>query len=439
MKNKFLRNSVILFFILCLFSFFIVFSIIKNIINIEEKNLKQLNQEITVKISQSISTPINQLYTLQTYIINHNGEISNIDEIANIISSTDYVRNVIVAPNGIVTNVYPYNDENKQFLGLNYFSNSSEGNSEAVEAMQKKELLLSGPFKTVVGDQSISGRLPIYIDNELWGVICMTLFYPEILETSYFNNLNSQNITYELWRNNSDTGEHQIIFSNGIIDNKKGYIDEQVNLLNANWYLRLSPIHKWYNIFKFWIFLIISLFISLMIALIYYKNSQVYLSKKLLENIVYTDSLTGIINRQGLFKKINKIIDTNNKYVLNFIDLNLFKSVNDNFGHHVGDFVLKEFATRTLKYVSKDMIFARIAGDEFILIYNKNEIYDNLEKEFWDIIYKEFEKPIIFEKEKIYISFCKGSAVFNTNNDDFEKIMSIADKNMYINKNKLKK
>lgn len=70
------------------------------------------------------------------------------------------------------------------------------------------------------------------------------------------------------------------------------------------------------------------------------------------------DPLTNLLNRNGLFKQLNTLIEStkaldNNLAVL-FIDLDGFKQVNDSLGHKVGDIVLAEIANRLAEYCEKD-------------------------------------------------------------------------------------
>jgi diguanylate cyclase (GGDEF)-like protein len=91
-----------------------------------------------------------------------------------------------------------------------------------------------------------------------------------------------------------------------------------------------------------------------------------------LEAISTTDELTGLANRRGLEHFLDRTLAAaqrhNEEGVLVFIDLDQFKSVNDTYGHDVGDAALKTVAD-TLKGIvrSSDMV-ARLGGDEFVAV-----------------------------------------------------------------------
>lgn len=100
-------------------------------------------------------------------------------------------------------------------------------------------------------------------------------------------------------------------------------------------------------------------------------TKEVKLQKEL-KNLAMRDSLTGIYNRH----KVNEIIDEeiirqsryNNSFALLMLDIDHFKSVNDNYGHGVGDIILQELSNLVVKNIRKSDKFARWGGEEFLII-----------------------------------------------------------------------
>lgn len=83
------------------------------------------------------------------------------------------------------------------------------------------------------------------------------------------------------------------------------------------------------------------------------------------------DSLTGIANRRALHRKLEVLLDSPDrsaKFALLHIDLDGFKSVNDNFGHAAGDKILSRTAEVLRIYSGTEDFPARIGGDEFVLV-----------------------------------------------------------------------
>jgi len=88
-----------------------------------------------------------------------------------------------------------------------------------------------------------------------------------------------------------------------------------------------------------------------------------------LEQMAFTDALTGLPNRTLFFDRLDQAITMAHRqgsvFALFMMDLDLFKGVNDTLGHQVGDQLLKEIARRLKACVRKADTVARLGGDEF--------------------------------------------------------------------------
>ena len=94
--------------------------------------------------------------------------------------------------------------------------------------------------------------------------------------------------------------------------------------------------------------------------------------KKLIEEISQKDKLTQIYNRLKLDNELEKEIKRTNRYKIPFsvilLDIDKFKSVNDTYGHQVGDIVLQNTAKILLNNIRKTDILGRWGGEEFLII-----------------------------------------------------------------------
>lgn len=104
------------------------------------------------------------------------------------------------------------------------------------------------------------------------------------------------------------------------------------------------------------------------------KQNEINMINTQLENAAVTDYLTLLYNRDGLFSNLRKMIDRSKRMkqrlelsVL-YIDLDNFKFYNDNFGHDVGDLVLKNIAKILTDKSNGCGFAARFGGDEFLVI-----------------------------------------------------------------------
>ena len=109
-----------------------------------------------------------------------------------------------------------------------------------------------------------------------------------------------------------------------------------------------------------------------------HRTQELQIANEKLKVLAQTDSLTGIANRRYLMKLSNKYFDIakRNKTSLQSLslDLDYFKSINDTYGHQVGDEVLVEFTKVIISMLRKSDIFGRMGGEEFcIIMQNSSE------------------------------------------------------------------
>jgi diguanylate cyclase (GGDEF)-like protein len=89
----------------------------------------------------------------------------------------------------------------------------------------------------------------------------------------------------------------------------------------------------------------------------------------------FHDPLTGLGNRNMLMERIQLGLAGNRRrptdmFAIHYIDLDRFKSVNDHFGHRIGDEVLREVARRLRKLIRREDLLVRLGGDEFVVVQN---------------------------------------------------------------------
>jgi diguanylate cyclase (GGDEF)-like protein len=84
-----------------------------------------------------------------------------------------------------------------------------------------------------------------------------------------------------------------------------------------------------------------------------------------LERRASTDQVTGLLNRHAFFSALDRLI---NQSAVMYIDLDEFKSVNDQFGHTLGDRLLSVVSRRLTDALGADDVVGRIGGDEFAVL-----------------------------------------------------------------------
>jgi len=361
---------------------------------IDRSKLTQLRieQQIMGKTHQIYETISKLLYKTQALsaLIIHD-ESENFELIAPSIIDDPAIMNILLAPNGIVTKVYPLAG-NENVIGLDFFREGT-GNMEAMMARDRGELVLGGPFSTIQGQQALVGRMPVFIDTpegdqQFWGLVSVTLKYPQVLESVDLNTFTNYGYSYELWRINPDDNEKQIIDSNHqYVRPGARFIEKPIKILNAQWYLRISPIRMWYNYPENIVLIIAGFCISLIIFFVLQNNQELRNMHVVFEKMATTDPLTGIFNRRHFLEIIRISLEKARRHketcYLIMFDIDRFKQVNDTYGHQIGDKVLMDVTARIKADIRPYDLFARYGGEEFIIFTSgitKKEVMDMTER-----------------------------------------------------------
>lgn len=414
----------------------LVFITIRNRSNVERMTMEQLIVEKGIKVTEVISRMLHKTQALAALVIQSNGEIENFDRVAATIIDDPAILNILVAPGGVVSDVYPLQG-NEKLVGYSLLGEGA-GNREAAYAVQKDALVIGGPFDLMQGGQALVGRLPVWLDAPdgtrfFWGLVSVTLRYPEALEGAGLAALRHQGFAFEIWRVNPDDGQKQIIAnSDYVYDRKARYVERHIPILNADWYFRISPVRVWYHYVETWVLIFVSFGISLLIAFVVQNNHELKMMKLELERMVQIDSLTGLLNRKGLFIRLERLAVAGKTFDLHYMDLNYFKQINDLYGHNVGDFVLREFSRKIVERLDESRFLARISGDEFILVHIRGDAEADSDEVFWRGIDEVFSEDIYTSREgDIRIHFSRGVACYPEEGGTIDEIISIADERMY--------
>lgn len=138
------------------------------------------------------------------------------------------------------------------------------------------------------------------------------------------------------------------------------------------------------------------------------------------------DPLTGLVNRRGLERHLQRRLPYGaNRTALIYIDLNNFKPVNDQYGHRMGDFVLKEIAKRFASVTSTADLVARIGGDEFCIVISNDDPKESA-RTVATKLYDAFRAPVLSEDVSISIGISVGIAL-GKDGDNIESLMDSAD------------
>lgn len=159
--------------------------------------------------------------------------------------------------------------------------------------------------------------------------------------------------------------------------------------------------------------------------------------RRKLQRQIRLDPLTGLGNRPALRSDLDRAIPRlrrNDKFLaVLFVDLNGFKEINDRFGHLEGDRILVEVGERIRKVSRKSERPYRVGGDEFVLVCDDISKKEDAEK-VAGRLHHEIERPLEIQDQSIQLSASIGFAVTREADVSPERLIMLADSDMYERK-----
>ena len=147
-----------------------------------------------------------------------------------------------------------------------------------------------------------------------------------------------------------------------------------------------------------------------------------------------TDMLTGVANRRAFVQRTDLALrDAKEKSVLAVIDLDHFKSINDQFGHQAGDRALVEFARTVKNRLPNDVLFGRIGGEEFAVFIPENR--DRSAHMLLDDLRRDVENAAIQSQGRpLQLTVSIGGATIEKAGTNFDNLVAAADCALYAAK-----
>lgn len=435
--NSYMKTKFKPIFILPILVFIVGFIILNIVVHIEYfvgRNLVYTRTELNAttyanRLIGDLNQGIAVTDTLEQIIISENGTVNNFDTVARNLM-TYYIHSIQLAPGGVVDSIYPEqgNDSGKiDLLG-------DPSRSEFVHyAKQNDVITMQGPFELNQGGVGIAIRNPIFLkdsngNQHFWGFTVVIIKVPEIFENS-IQALGNFGYEYCLSKTVSaldDTYEN-VCCSNGKITKPVSY---EFKLGSCSWRLEVMPRGGWsvrsgtvgIYVGGMTIILLITVLLSVLIKLDEQKNKLMVLAD--------TDTLTGLLNRNGFDKSAKEYISAhpNESCVGVTVDIDDFKFINDRYGHAFGDKVLEQLSESMKSMLPKDSIIGRNGGDEFCIIL-KNTTCETVCVFLNDFTFT--ERSFIFNNIKYSYSISAGYAEYPKNAKNTSELFSKADMALY--------
>ena len=159
------------------------------------------------------------------------------------------------------------------------------------------------------------------------------------------------------------------------------------------------------------------------------------LAEEQIRHFVYYDALTELFNRKKMREDVDILLhNKREKFAFLFIDLDKFKSANDNYGHQAGDYILKTVAVRLKSIIrSTDEVY-RIGGDEFIIILRNLKFSTDAEKIAVTAL-ETLNTAFTYKENQLFVGACIGISIFPEHGIDADTLIKKADVAMYEVKN----
>ena len=156
-----------------------------------------------------------------------------------------------------------------------------------------------------------------------------------------------------------------------------------------------------------------------------------------------TDPLTGLANREALIRRVeDRIVQQRRRgdprpFGVLFVDINHFKKINDDFGHDIGDAVLRELGRRLSAAVRAGDLVARFAGDEFLIMLDTVDRREDAER-ICASLETLLREPLAVLTGSTSLAPALGAAIgvaiYPEDGQDVDTLIRHADQQMYLRK-----
>ncbi|MBB4823282.1 diguanylate cyclase (GGDEF)-like protein [Sporosarcina luteola] len=148
------------------------------------------------------------------------------------------------------------------------------------------------------------------------------------------------------------------------------------------------------------------------------------------KTLAFQNELTHLPNRRELLLSMERYVceaeQRDSRFAVLFMDINQFKSVNDMFGHHVGDMLLIEVGKRLSSKPYQGQLF-HVSGDEFIMLVEDVSTLDRA----IETIFSSFENGFELDDVHIKVSTSIGISLFPDHSKDPLRLIQLADQAMF--------
>jgi diguanylate cyclase (GGDEF)-like protein len=341
-----------------------------------------------------------------------------------------HVRNFAVAVGFRVSYIYPVKG-NEKAVGLHYPDVPTQW-PDVKRAAESGIPLLIGPVPLVQGGSGLIYRVPIYIEDQYWGLLSSVIDSESLLNTAIAEST-SDGAAIAIRGKNGAGMAGEVFWGDPALFSAPGVQLVDVEVPGGKWVIALRQtgtppqLALWLMHGLVWL-LAITLGWSTLVVLA--QRAQ-------LGQLALFDPLTGLPNRLLVRDRIDRAMaglrrDPHRTCLLLFIDLDGFKQVNDRLGHKAGDTALQHTAQRITGAVRESDTVGRWGGDEFIVFMehvDRASVGEMVAK-----VRQVVELPTHYAQQQFSVGASIGLAFAPDDGSTLEELLRAADARMYENK-----
>ena len=338
-----------------------------------KKIQKQTNARLNaMTYAERMKTEINEgigvTDTLKQILVSEDGKIEKFPQIAEDMM-TDSIQSIQLAPEGVVTDIYPEKGNEAGKIDLIHDKDRGEISRYARDY---HVFIMQGPFDLKQGGRGIAVRNPVYLEDkdgkeQFWGFTIAIIRVPDIFSDSV-QALSDFGYHYRLTKTVSPL---QLEYTE--VDSSGGKLTDPVaysfEMGGDQWKLEVSPEHGWTDSQYSRAVLLGGIIIVLLLTGLTYTLLGLDEQRKKFKKLAVTDALTGIYNRHGFDAKVTQYLKQHSTKPCVGVqfDIDDFKFINDMYGHASGDLALQVLAEGMQDFFPESALLGRNGGDEFCI------------------------------------------------------------------------
>ena len=377
------------------------------------------------QIEDDLENGVGITNSLEQILINSDGQVHDFSKIAKYVMSSS-IQSVQLAPNGVVTEIYP---ENGNETGKIDLLNDEKRSEISNYAKKDHTTIIQGPFELKQGGSGIAIRNPVYLEDEsgqecFWGFTIVIVRVPKVFEDST-NALSKFRYTYRLSKQESPWNKK---YKEVYASTNKMIQPESYDFIvgQEKWKLEVMPKDGWNHTKEVSLVLVCGMIIVLLLTIL--TKVLLLLDERRIElkELAHKDGLTKLYNRYGFDELADKIISKNPQthYVAAMLDVDDFKIVNDMYGHAYGDRALISLAKSMQEFFPTTALLGRNGGDEFCILLPGHD------KELL-IEFTKLPKTFTYHGQTYTFTISLGYAEYPDNASERSQLMRCADAALY--------